>query len=147
MYFTTGRTMKHFLCALSMVMLGLVSNANAQDRKPLETLKEWRGDNPNEALSKDAPKFIANSKDLEKLWKAWDIKEKLPEVDFAKEIILIATTRGSRLNLKATLDEKGNLQLLGIATRDLRPGFRYVIISVNKAGIKTIEGKAITPAN
>ena len=139
--------MKHFLCALSVIMVGFVLNANAQDRKPLETLKEWRGDNPNEVLSKDAPKFVANSKDLEKLWKAWDIMEKIPEVDFAKEIILIATTRGSRLNLKATLDEKGDLQLLGIATRDLRPGFRYVIISVNKTGIKTIEGKAITAIN
>ncbi len=139
--------MKHFLCALSVIMVGFVLNANAQDRKPLETLKEWRGDNPNEVLSKDAPKFVANSKDLEKLWKAWDIKEKIPKVDFAKEIILIATTRGSRLNLKATLDEKGDLQLLGIATRDLGPGFRYVIISVNKTGIKTIEGKAITAEN
>lgn len=139
--------MKHFLCALSVIMVGFVLNANAQDRKPLETLKEWRGDNPNEGLAKDSPKFVANSKDLEKLWKAWDIKEKIPEVDFAKEIILIATTRGSRLNLKATLDEKGDLQLLGIATRDLRPGFRYVIISVNKTGIKTIEGKAITAIN
>lgn len=135
--------MKHFLCALSVIMVGFVLNANAQDRKPLETLKEWRGDNPNEELSKDAPKFVANSKDLEKLWKAWDIKEKITEIDFAKEILLVETTRGSRLNLKATLDEKGDLQLLGIATRDLRAGFRYVIISVNKTGIKTIEGKAI----
>ncbi len=130
-----------------MVMIGLVSNANAQDRKPLKTLKEWWGNNPNEALSKNAPKFIANSKDLEKLWKDWDVKEKLPEVDFAKEIILVATTRASRLVLNATLDEKGNLQILNNASRDLRPGFRYVMITVNKAGVKTIEGKAITPAN
>ena len=139
--------MKTFLCVIGFVMIALVSTANAQDRKPLETLKEWRGDNPNEGLTKDSPKFITNAKDLEKLWKAWDIKEKIAEIDFAKEILLVETTRGSRLNLKATLDEKGDLQLLGLATRDLRPGFRYVIISVNKAGIKTIEGKAITPAN
>ena len=128
-------------------MIALVSTANAQDRKPLETLKEWRGDNPNEGLTKDSPKFITNAKDLEKLWKAWDIKEKLPEIDFAKEILLVETTRGSRLNLKATLDEKGDLQSLGLATRDLRPGFRYVMITVNKAGIKTIAGKVITPVN
>jgi len=139
--------MKTFLCVIGFVMIALVSTANAQDRKPLETLKEWRGDNPNEGLAKDSPKFITNAKDLEKLWKAWDIKEKLPEIDFAKEILLVETTRGSRLNLKATLDEKGDLQSLGLATRDLRPGFRYVMITVNKAGIKTIAGKAITPVN
>jgi len=113
----------------------------------LETLKEWRGDNPNEALSKDTPKYIVNSKDLEKLWKTWDIKEKLPEIDFSKELLLIETTRGSRLNLKATLDEKGNIQALGLATRDLRPGFRYVMITVSKTGVKSINGKAIMPVN
>ncbi len=139
--------MKTFLCVIGFVMIALVSTANAQDRKPLETLKEWRGDNPNEGLTKDSPKFITNAKDLEKLWKAWDIKEKLPEIDFAKEILLVETTRGSRLNLKATLDEKGDLQSLGLATRDLRDGFRYVMITVNNAGVKTIAGKAITPVN
>jgi len=139
--------MKTFLCVIGFVMIALVSTANAQDRKPLETLKEWRGDNPNEGLAKDSPKFITNAKDLEKLWKAWDIKEKVAEIDFSKEILLVETTRGSRLNLKATLDEKGDLQSLGLATRDLRPGFRYVMITVNKAGIKTIAGKAITPVN
>lgn len=139
--------MKTFLCVIGFVMIALVSTANAQDRKPLETLKEWRGDNPNEGLAKDSPKFITNAKDLEKLWKAWDIKEKPPEIDFSKEILLVETTRGSRLNLKASLDEKGDLQPLGLATRDLRPGFRYVMITVNKAGVKTIAGKAITPVN
>ena len=139
--------MKTFLCVIGFVMIALVSTANAQDRKPLETLKEWRGDNPNEGLAKDSPKFITNAKDLEKLWKAWDIKEKLPEIDFSKEILLVETTRGSRLNLKATLDEKGDLQPLGLATRDLREGFRYVMITVNKAGVKTIAGKVITPVN
>lgn len=128
-------------------MLALATNAIAEERKPLETLKEWRGDNPNEALSKEAPKYIVNSKDLEKLWKTWDIKEKLPEIDFSKELLLIETTRGSRLNLKATLDEKGNIQALGLATRDLRPGFRYVMITVSKTGVKSINGKAIMPLN
>lgn len=139
--------MKHLLSAFGIIVLALATNAIAEERKPLETLKEWRGDNPNEALSKDAPKFITNSKDLEKLWKYWDIKEKLPEIDFSKELLLIETTRGSRLNLKATLDEKGNIQALGLATRDLRPGFRYVMITVSKTGVKSINGKAIMPLN
>ena len=139
--------MKHLLSAFGIIMLALATNAIAEERKPLETLKEWRGDNPNEALSKDAPKYIVNSKDLEKLWKTWDIKEKLPEIDFSKELLLIETTRGSRLNLKATLDEKGNIQALGLATRDLRPGFRYVMITVSKTGVKSINGKAIMPLN
>lgn len=89
--------MKHLLSAFGIIVLALATNAIAEERKPLETLKEWRGDNPNEALSKDAPKYIVNSKDLEKLWKTWDIKEKLPEIDFSKELLLIETTREAGL--------------------------------------------------
>jgi hypothetical protein len=41
------------------------------------------------------------------------------------------------------LDEKGNLKALGFASRDLVPGFRYVIISVPKEGVKTVNGKEL----
>jgi hypothetical protein len=41
------------------------------------------------------------------------------------------------------LDDKGNLSLLSMATLDLRPGFRYVIATVSREGVKTIEGKPL----
>jgi ribosomal protein S12 len=43
----------------------------------------------------------------------------------------------------ATLDEKGNLIVLGFGTRDLRPGFRYVLGTVRKDAVKTVNGKAL----
>jgi hypothetical protein len=64
-------------------------------------------------------------------------------VNFDREIVLVARTAGSRLTLKASLDEKGDLKALGLATRDLRKGFRYVIISVPKEGVKTVNGKEL----
>jgi hypothetical protein len=30
-----------------------------------------------------------------------------------------------------------------MATRDLRPGFRYVIATVSRAGVKTVNGKKL----
>jgi hypothetical protein len=64
-------------------------------------------------------------------------------VNFDKEIVLVAKTVGSKLRLNALLDEKGDLKALGLATQDLRPGFRYVIISVPKGGVKTVNGKEL----
>jgi hypothetical protein len=39
--------------------------------------------------------------------------------------------------------DKGDLQALAIATRDLRPGFRYAVLVVPREGVKTINGKEL----
>ena len=58
-------------------------------------------------------------------------------------MIVITTTSGSKLRLSASLDDKGNLEVLGMATRDLRPRFRYVIATVSRKGVKTVNGKEL----
>jgi len=65
-------------------------------------------------------------------------------VDFSKQLVVLISTRGSRLRFGATLDGNGNLQVWGMATRDLRPGFRYVIAVVSREGVKTVNGKELT---
>jgi hypothetical protein len=67
----------------------------------------------------------------------------MPNVDFKKQLVIIATTSGSKLRLSATLDDKGNLAVLGLGTTDLRPGVRYVIATVSREGIKTVNGKKL----
>jgi len=63
--------------------------------------------------------------------------------DFSKELLAVATTRGSKLNLTAKTDDKGDLKVLALSTRDLRPGFRYAIKSVSRDGVKTVNGKEL----
>ncbi len=112
---------------------------------PLKATNTWRGSIDDEKLAREMPEngVITNARDFEKLIKAWKVAEKVPEVNFDKEIVLIGKTKGSKLTLKALLDQKGDLKALGLATRDLRPGFRYVIISVPKKGVKTVNGKEL----
>jgi hypothetical protein len=43
----------------------------------------------------------------------------------------------------AKLDDQGNLQVLGNATTDSAPGFRYVIATVPREGVKTVDGKEL----
>jgi len=124
------------LCAVS-------ADEKKADKKPVKAVKEWKGSNDDEKLVKDAPAAITTAKGLEKLWTAWKVEGKVPEVDFDKEIVAVTTTVGSRLNLVATLDDKGDLQVGGLGTRDLRPGFRYVIATLPKEGVKTVNGKEL----
>jgi hypothetical protein len=55
----------------------------------------------------------------------------VPAVDFAKEIVIVATTGGSKLSLLPKLDDKGNLDVSGAATLDLAA-----------EDIKVLQGKA-----
>jgi hypothetical protein len=112
---------------------------------PLKATNTWMGSIEDEKLAKEMPEngVITNAKDFEKLVKAWKVADKVPEVNFDKEIVIVAKTEGSKLTLNASLDEKGDVKALGLGTRDLRPGFRYVIISVPKEGVKTVNGKEL----
>ena len=62
-------------------------------------------------------------------------------MDFTKELVIIGTTRGSNISLSPRLDDKGNLEVLAVATADLGPGFRYVIATVSREGVKTVNKK------
>jgi hypothetical protein len=112
---------------------------------PLKATSTWAGSIDDEKLAGEMPDngVITNAKDFENLVKAWKVAEKVPEVNFEKEIVLVAKTQGSKLTLRASLDENGDLRALAVATRDLRPGFRYGIISVPKEGVKTVNGKEL----
>ena len=126
-------------------VLSLAAGVAVAAPTPLKATNTWMGSIDDEKLAKEMPAngVITNAKDFEKLVKAWKVAEKVPEVNFDKEIVLVAKTEGSKLTLNAALDQKGDLKALGLATRDLRPGFRYVIISVPKEGVKTVNGKEL----
>jgi hypothetical protein len=53
-------------------------------------------------------------------------------------LIIMATKEGSRLSLSARLHDRDNLEVLGLATRDIRPGFRYIIATIPREGIRSV---------
>ena len=137
------------LMGLAVVVL-LAPQARAEkkptEKKAVELIKQWKGSVADADLAKDAPEYVADAMSLEKLWKKWGVEGKVPEVDFKKEIVIVSTTAGGRLTLSARLDDKGNLEVLGVATRDFRPGFRYVLATVSREGVKTVNGKELKAA-
>jgi hypothetical protein len=125
------------------LVLRAVAQQKVVQKKQLKPAKMWSGSVEDERLAKDAPSFLTNTKALAKLWKDWKLTDNMPEVDFKKELVVVTTTRGSKLTLALTLDERGDLRVGGISTRDLRPGFRYIIATVSNAGVKSVNGKEL----
>jgi hypothetical protein len=139
---------RHGLVAglLALALLGVLVTAVRAEKKELKASQSWNGSIDDEKLEKEAPPdgYVADAKALKKLWEAWKVGDKVPEIDFKKEILLVATGAGSKLLLNATLDtDSGDLRPVALGTKDLKPGFRYAIISVPREGVKTLGGKEI----
>jgi len=137
-----GKRLMIMVLAL-LVVTALPLQAGPPQGKQVKPLQQWSGSVDDLALLKGAPEVILSAAELEKLWQAWHVPGPVPKVDFAENLVLVLTTRGSVLRFGATLDDQGNLQVLGLATRDLRPGFRYVIAVVSREGVKTVNGKTV----
>lgn len=135
--------MSRFCVPLALLVVGVLASAALAEKVKVKPVKEWKGSVADVKLKKDAPSVITTQKELEKVWKSWKVEGKAPAVDFDKEIVVVTTGDGSKLSLSLTLDDKGNLQVLGLATRDLAEGFRYVIATVSRKGVKTVDGKEL----
>ncbi|MCI0458560.1 MAG: hypothetical protein L0Z62_16475 [Gemmataceae bacterium] len=129
------------VCAVAagFVFAAVAPQAVAQKKK-VEITQKWSGSVEDEKAIK--PECITSAKGLEAVWKAWNVKGDVPKVDFTKNLVVAVYSVGSKLNMAgATLDDKGNLDVLGFGTRDIRPGFRYVLGVVSREGVKTVNKK------
>ena len=113
------------------------------DGKPVPLSKKWTGSVADAALADNTPSFIASAKELAQLWKHWKLADEAPNIDFSKEIVLLATTRGSNLSLSCTLTQTGELKVMAMSTADFGEGFRYVIATVSRDGVKSVDGKEL----
>lgn len=138
-----------FLQRIMMVLLALALaavmpvEAAKVKGQPVKPVQQWTGSVAEVSLMAGAPEVILTAPELDKLWQAWKVEGPAPRVDFARELVLVLTTRGSILRFGAVLSDKGDLKVMGVATKDLRPGFRYVIAQVSRAGVKTVNGQEL----
>lgn len=84
---------------------------------------------------------LLSQKERERLAAAWGIKDP-PKVDFTKEILLVGTWRGSSFKFLNELKD-GDLKTELVGEKDIRPGFRYRIVSLKRDGIKSFNGKPL----
>jgi hypothetical protein len=117
--------------------------------KPVKVEKTWDGQVKIE-LRKEAPKkgYIADKDAWAKLWKVYRGEEKLPEVDFDKEPILVAVSSDpNRIWIGPEVDEKGDLKVVYARTAIGFTNFKtcaYQFALIKHQGIKTIGGKTIS---
>lgn len=131
-----------FVFCASVILMAARPNRGLAQAKKVDVGKTWAG-SVDDTKAKQ-PECITTAKGLENIWKAWQIAGDVPKVDFTKDMVVAVYSPGSSLSIAiARLDDKGNLEVVGLGTRDFRPGFRYVLGVVSKEGVKTVNKKEL----
>jgi hypothetical protein len=90
--------------------------------------------------------YLDTEEALAKLWKAWR-KDEPPKVDFSKQVVLVLTHfENAEVKFTGDLEDKGNLKLGVSSTEREANGMTYVIAVVDRADIKSINGKPLRSA-
>ena len=117
-----------------------ISMAAEPARPDPQPLREFRGTTTDEVVGPIPEELIQDQVTYERAWEKLGLKENPGKVDFKHEVLFPATTRGSRVNLRLRDEGEGRLQVMAMATRDIRPGLRYVFGVFSKKDWKHING-------
>jgi hypothetical protein len=130
--------------------IGYLPRATSAADKVVRVDMEWKVTSTEKADNdrwKEAPKngVISGPEAWTKLWKAWHGDQEAPKVDFDKELILVVAGPGpNRIKVgELKLTEKGDLQLNSTITERGGDGFVAVILKVNRAGVRSVNGKPL----
>jgi len=110
--------------------IGILNTAMSWADEPAKAdpqpLREFHGTTTEEVTGPIPEELIKDQEAYQVAWEKLGLKESPGEVNFAHEALFLATTRGSRISLRLRDEGEGKLRVLAMATRDIRPGFRYV---------------------
>lgn len=84
---------------------------------------------------------ILSQREWERLAAAWGITAPA-KVDFSKELLLVGTWRGSGFKILSDVKD-GNLTAELVGDKDIKPGFRFKVMSLQRDGITSFQGKAL----
>jgi hypothetical protein len=141
--------MRFSIVAVSAVLIftGMMfSIGSAGEKTVLKPGQHWGGIVNDMEKQSAAPKagFLTTQEAFEKLWNTWGLKEKAPMVDFNKQIVFVQLASGpNSLGTTYSLDKDGNLTAVSAQTLKAGPGFGFGIDVLERAGIKSYQGKPL----
>jgi hypothetical protein len=101
-------------------------------------------------LSGQAPVggVIATAEAWERLWRAWRPGEPVPDVDFGREMVLVAAGPGPNhvIVRELRLTDAGDLRFEWAITEMAGPGFVAKMLLVDRRGVKTVNGRPLPAA-
>ena len=131
---------------LSFVLLGFLAVSWADEASPIavkknespKPLREFFGVAGAGVDKGPTREVIIDGVEYEKIWRELGLTEEPGAVDFAKEVVVVSTTRGSRISFRLRDEGEGRLQVISISTKDIRPGLRFAFCVLSRSPWKQI---------
>jgi hypothetical protein len=130
------------LLGIGILSTAMALAADSGNPEP-QPLREFQGTTAEDVSGPIPEELIQDEAAYVAAWKQLGLEESPGVVDFATEVVFSSTTRGSRISLRLRNEGEGKLQVMGISTRDIRPGLRYVFGVLSKTDWKMINDTAL----
>ena len=134
-----------FRCTGALLMPLILAATAGAEPKTVQPDRNWVAVLHDDTLKKMSPKtgLVTEKKAFEQLWKAWRKDEKVPEIDFKKQFVVVTLAGGpNKPGVTATLDE-GNLKIQARQTLIGGKGFGYSIAVFKREGVKKVNGQEL----
>jgi hypothetical protein len=136
---------------LSFILLGFLAVSWADEANPPQVrsnespkpLREFFGEAGAGIESGITRGVIIDGVEYEKSWRELGLIQEPGAVDFAKEVVVVSTTRGSRIAFRLRDEGGGRLQAMSISTKDIRPGLRFAFCVLSRSTWKQINDRKI----
>jgi hypothetical protein len=139
------------LVLLVVAFLAAVPFVGAADKAEIKPSEKWTGTYPTNKLDQlpkeqreTAVGYIGDAKTFKAVWKAWKPDDKLPEVDFKKNVVIFTrnTKFLNRINIAKITLEDGKLDLVALETRTANPiedKVHMAMAVIPRKGVKNIK--------
>jgi DNA-directed RNA polymerase specialized sigma24 family protein len=112
----------------------------------VEPVQKWSGVLKDESLRKVSPwgptgSVLTQQRDFDQVWRKWRPDEKVPKIDFIKNLVVVVTSAGGYpVTAVPQRSAKGDLKLYSWAEVSAATGFGYQIAVLPRKGIRTFRG-------
>ena len=136
---------------LFFILLGFLAVSWADEATPIEMnkndspkpLREFFGEAGAGVEKGPTQGVIIDGVEYERIWRELGCIQEPGAVDFAKEVVVVSTTRGSRITFRLRDEGEGRLQVMSISTKDIRPGLRFAFCVLPRSVWKQINDSKI----
>ena len=131
------------LSCLAVSWADEISPTEMKKNESLKPLREFFGEAGAGVEKGSTRGVILDGVEYEKIWRELGLTEEPGAVDFAKEVVVLSTTRGSRITFRLRDEEEGRLQVMSISTKDIRPGLRFAFCVLSRSAWKQINDRKL----
>lgn len=88
--------------------------------------------------------YMCSQDDLEEFWKKWEIAKPKPKIDFNRELAVFYLGSGGPHLMNLSLEDSGNLAAEYVQTPTVSRQPNYLIFTVPRYGVKSLNGIPVT---